>query len=139
MFHAGHVDLLRVCRKLASADAGDGCGRVVVGLNRDGFVAQFKGKLPVCTYEERSDVLMACRYVDQVVENMGDGDSKQILQCVRPDFVLIGDDWAPPRNYYDQMGFTASWLAEKGITLLYVPRQRVISSTTIKDRANTNG
>ena len=127
MFHAGHVDFLRVCKKVA------GEGDVVVALNRDEFVEGFKGKRPVCCYEERRVVLEACMYVDVVIENTGDQNSCPSILSVHPDFILIGDDWAG-RDYYKQMGFTREWLDRQEIVLLYVPRQRIISSTAIKER-----
>lgn len=135
LLHAGHVDFLRVCRKVAGGKVVGCAGRVVVGLNRDEFIASYKGKPPVCSYPERYDVLLACRYVDEVVPNIGDHDSKPAIETVKPDFILIGDDWAH-RDYYKQMSFTPEWLNKMGITLLYVPRQRVLSSTEIKERCN---
>jgi glycerol-3-phosphate cytidylyltransferase len=128
LLHAGHVDFLAVCRKIA----GDN-GRVVVSLNGDDFVESYKGKPPICSYYERKDVLMACRYVDEVILNSGKHDSKPAILEVNPDFILIGDDWAH-RDYYKQMSFTPEWLAELNIVLLYVPRLRVLSSTDIKAR-----
>jgi glycerol-3-phosphate cytidylyltransferase len=127
LLHAGHVDLLRVCRKVSHG------GEVIVGLNRDAFVHQFKGKPPVCSYEERRDILLACRYVDAVIPNIGDTDSKPAILHVKPDFILIGDDWAV-KDYYAQMNFTPEWLDDNNISLLYVPRQRRLSSTAIKSR-----
>ena len=130
LLHAGHIDLLQVCSKLAGE-----AGRVVVGLNRDSFIKRFKPAAPICTFTERRDVLLACKYVDEVIENTGDEDSKPAIELVRPDFILIGEDWAN-RDYYKQMGFTSHWLEVRKITLLYVPRQRKISSTEIKDRVH---
>lgn len=128
LLHAGHVDLLKVCRKIAGPD-----GRVVVALNRDRFVEMFKGQRPVCTYPERRAMLEGCRYVDEVVENSGDQDSTVTIELVQPDYILIGDDWAT-KDYFKQMGFSQVWLDERGITLLYVPRHRNLSSTDIKAR-----
>jgi glycerol-3-phosphate cytidylyltransferase len=128
LLHAGHVDFLRVCKKLAGEH-----GRVVVALNRDDFVFCFKGKRPVCSYAERAAVLLGCRYVDEVIPNYGDADSKPAIEEVKPNYILIGEDWAT-RDYYKQMGFTPEWLAERSIRLLYIPRHRVLSSTEIKSR-----
>ena len=130
LMHAGHVDLLRVCRRVAGPS-----GKVVVSLIRDEFVARFKPRPPVCSYAERRAVLLVCSYVDSVVENSGDEDSTKAIDAVKPDFILIGDDWAQ-RDYCKQMGFTPDWLDVHGITLLYVPRLRNISSTAIKDRVH---
>jgi len=129
VFHAGHADFLYQCKKIAGPD-----GKVVVALNSDEFVARFKSQ-PTCTYEERRRVLEACRYVDEVVENVGNEDSTKTIESLvcRPNFLVIGDDWAN-RDYYKQMNFTPEWLAERDISLLYVPRHRHLSSTDIKQR-----
>lgn len=122
--HAGHIDLLERCAEL---------GDVVVGLNPDEFVEKFKGKRPIYTYEERERVLSACEYVSAVVPNEGGEDSKPLILKVQPDYLVIGSDWAR-KDYYKQMQFTQDWLDEQGITLVYIPRMRNLSSTLIKER-----
>lgn len=129
LFHAGHVDFLRVCSKIASG------GRVVVALNPDAFIEEFKGKAPVLGFAERRAVLESCRYVTEVIENWSGADSKPAISLVKPDFIVIGDDWAH-KDYYAQMQFTPEWLDERGISLLYVPRQRDLSSSQVKSRVS---
>lgn len=128
LFHPGHVNLLRQCRKIAGED-----GSVCVALNTDEFVEAYKGKRPVMSYQERSAVLRASRYVDYVVENLGGTDSLPTISSVRPDFIVVGSDWAT-KDYYKQMGFSQKWLDVMGITLVYVPYTEAISSTKIKAR-----
>ena len=128
LLHAGHIDLLKACKKIAGVT-----GKVVVSLNTDAFIKEFKTKGPVCTFEERKIALEACRYVDRVVENIGNEDSTIAITQISPDFVVIGDDWAR-KDYYKQMGFTSEWLIEHNITLIYVARQRILSSTLVKTR-----
>lgn len=128
LFHAGHVFLLRECRKLAGPE-----GQVVVALNTDTFVATYKGKPPVCSYAEREAVLLACRHVDEVIKNSHGADSKPAIEAVNPDLLVIGVDWAL-KDYYAQMGFTPQWLDERGISLIYVPHPQPLSSTAIKTR-----
>lgn len=128
LFHSGHVAFLKACRRIAGSD-----GRVVVSLNTDEFIAAYKGKTPVMSFAERKAVLMGCRYVDSVVVNVGNEDSKPAIENVIPDFVVIGDDWAK-RDYYSQMQFTQAWLDGQGIQLCYVPYTVGVSSTDIKAR-----
>lgn len=130
LLHAGHIDLLRVCKEIA----GDN-GKVYVSLNTDEFITRFKGKPPVCTYYERKEMLLSCKYVYDVVMNIGDEDSKATITTLinKPDFIVIGDDWAT-KDYYKQMGFTKEWLYKQGISLLYVARLRPLSTTEIKMR-----
>lgn len=128
LFHAGHVDLLEYCRWLSGPN-----GSVVVSLNTDDFIARYKGKPPVMSYEERKSVLQACKYVDLVVSNNGAEDSKPTILKHRPLFLVVGSDWAR-KDYYAQMQFSQDWLDEQGISLVYVPRTRVLSTTQIKER-----
>jgi glycerol-3-phosphate cytidylyltransferase len=124
LFHAGHVAFLQRCSEF---------GSVVVALNTDEFIEQYKGKPPVISYEDRRRVLLACRYVDRVVPNLGGADSKPAIEMVNPDMVIIGSDWAK-KDYYTQMQFSQDWLDERGIGLAYLPYTTGISSTAIKER-----
>jgi len=89
------------------------------------------------SYQERLDVLLACRYVDKVIPNTHGTDSKPSILYSQADLVVIGSDWAR-RDYYKQMSFTQDWLDEHGIGLVYLPYTENISSTIIKARM-TNG
>ena len=124
LFHSGHVAFLRQCAEF---------GSVIVSLNTDEFIANYKGKPPVMSYQERAEVLASCRYVDRVVPNIGGADSTLAIDIVKPDVIIVGSDWAR-RDYYKQMNFTQGWLDERGISLCYIPYTQGISSTDIKKR-----
>jgi glycerol-3-phosphate cytidylyltransferase len=124
LFHAGHVNFLRMCHLY---------GDVTVSLNTDEFIAEFKGAPPVMDYAERYMVLDACVYVDRVVENVGGPDSKVAIESVKPDVIIVGNDWLE-RDYCGQMGFTTEWLRQKRIAVCFVPYTEGISTTDIKAR-----
>lgn len=124
LFHAGHVNFLRQCAIL---------GDVVVALNTDEFIEEYKGRRPVMTYDERRKVLEACKYVTRVIPNTGGADSKISIEQVSPDVVAIGTDWLT-KNYYHQMNFTQEWLDAHNIVLVYIPYTDEISTTAIKAR-----
>jgi glycerol-3-phosphate cytidylyltransferase len=124
LFHRGHVEFLK-----RSATFGE----LVVSLNTDEFIAAYKGKPPIMSYDERAAVLEACRYVDYVMPNTGGADSKPAIEAAEPDLIVIGSDWAI-RDYHAQMNFTQEWLDERGIGLIYLPYTKDISSTEIKRR-----
>ena len=130
LFHRGHVRLLKQCRDLEG-----GSNRVIVSLNTDEFIEQFKGMAPVCSFDERKEVLESCRYVDAVIPNIGATDSKPAILQARPDVVAIGSDWAPPRDYHAQMMFTAEWLEEQQIRLVFLNRTEGVSSSELRDRS----
>ncbi len=128
LFHFGHVRFLKQCKRIAGED-----GKVVVALNRDEFIESYKGKAPIVGFAERAEVLRACKYVDEVVPNYGNADSKISIDKVKPNFVVIGDDWAR-KDYYAQMQFTQQWLDQRNIGLIYVPYTENISTTDLKKR-----
>lgn len=128
VFHIGHVNFLRQCRKIAGTN-----GEVIVSLNTDEFILRYKGKLPIFSYKEREEILWSLKYVDRVIPNTGNEDSKPAILEVKPDFIVIGSDWAC-KDYYKQMSFTQKWLDENNITLLYVPYFEGISTTIVKEK-----
>ncbi|MEY5146160.1 MAG: hypothetical protein RL224_474 [Actinomycetota bacterium] len=126
LFHRGHLEFLRRCNQL---------GSVTVALNSDEFIRTYKGSSPIMSYEEREAVLLGCRFVDNVVPNIGNEDSKPSISAVMPNLIVIGSDWAR-RDYYKQMQFTQDWLDERGIGLCYIPYTQGISTTELKKRIN---
>jgi len=128
LFHAGHVRLLERCRELSGES-----GMVIVSLNTDEFIEEYKGKPPIISYQDRAEVLLSCRYVDKVIPNFGNEDSKPAIIEASPDIIAIGSDWAR-KDYYKQMQFTQDWLDKLNISLIYIPYTQGISSTEIKAR-----
>lgn len=130
LFHAGHVNLLKRCAQL--------CDDVVVALNTDDFCARFK-RVPVMTYDERKACLSSCRYVTEVVKNFGEEESFKTIDAVRANnptstiFIVHGDDWTGDA-YKKQLGVTDEWLEENGITILYLPYTKGISTSEILSR-----
>jgi glycerol-3-phosphate cytidylyltransferase len=125
VFHYGHANFLKQCKLLAD--------NVVVSLNTDDFILDYKKKLPILSYKERELSLLGCKYVDSVVPNIGGKDSKPSILKVKPNIIAVGDDWAA-KNYFDQMMFDQEWLDNNKIVLVYVPYTKGISTTDIKNR-----
>lgn len=128
LFHYGHVRLLKRLKKMAGKD-----GVLIVALNTDEFVEQFKGSRPVMNLEERMEVLQSCKYVDEVIVNYSGEDSRPTILKARANFVVTGTDWCE-RDYMKQMGFTREWLEENNIGFGYIPYTTTISTTDIKKR-----
>jgi len=128
LLHSGHARFLKACRRIAGED-----GMVVVALNTDAFIEQYKGSAPIMSYAEREEVLLATKFVDMVTCNDFGADSKPTIMAVNPDFIVIGDDWAK-KDYYAQMQFTREWLDQHRFQLVYVPYTPGISTTELKKR-----
>ena len=128
LFHSGHVNFLKRCKDLSGAS-----GELIVSLNSDDFIERYKGKPPIYSYQQRLEILKACKYVDDVILNEGDEDSKITISKVKPDILAIGSDWAS-KDYYGQMKFTQDWLNAQNIILVYIPYTEGVSSTLIKTK-----
>jgi len=124
LIHSGHVNFLQRCAEI---------GSVTVALNTDEFIAEYKGKPPVMSYDERFAVLSEFRCVTNIIPNTGGADSTEAIEGVNPDVIAIGSDWAR-KDYYKQMGFTQDWLDERNISLMYIPYTKGISTTELKRR-----
>jgi len=125
LFHAGHVNFLSRCKLIADT--------VVVSLNSDKFIRDYKGFNPFHSFKERKLILESCIYCDKVVCNTGDTDSTQAIEKVQPHIIAIGTDWAS-KDYYGQMGFSQEWLDLRDIVMVYIPYTKGISSTIIKQK-----
>jgi len=126
LFHVSHVAILQYARDVADM--------VVVVVNTDRFVLEYKGVRPTIPMDERIAVLAACRYVDVVDINWGGYDSKPAILKHKPDFIIHGDDWTG-ESYLKQLGVTQEFLTENGIILLFPPRGHQ-SSSQIRKRIN---
>ena len=82
LLHHGHVRLLRKASRL---------GRVVVGLTRDADVQAIKGYSPELRFAHRKEILMAIKYVDEVVPTPWT-ITDRVLRRHKIDFLVHGDD-----------------------------------------------
>lgn len=141
LFHVGHVNLLNYCRRFA------GDGLVIVGLNTDEFVEEYKKKRPVMSYDERRMVLESTKMVDLVVPNTYGKDSyRTIKEFNELEFhkknhldihaILIGSDWHE-KDYLEQMSLDWDKLRTLQIGLIYVPYTKDVSTTDVKQRVRT--
>lgn len=132
LIHRAHVDVFRQLRDLAGP-----YGIVVVALNTDAFIEEFKGHPPVTPYEDRAAVLRGMRNIDRVIPNVGGADSRPAIEEVGPDIIAAGHDWYSPDDsrYCAQMGFTREWLDDRRIRLTYLAWMDGYSSTNLRATA----
>ncbi len=112
LFHVGHVRLLRRLKEL-----GD---RLVVGLSTDEF-NQVKGKKVIIPFKDRKEILLSCKYVDDVFEETCWEQKRDDLVRENADIFAIGDDWS---GKFDDLGDI--------VKVLYLPRTKDISTTELK-------
>ncbi|WP_176494201.1 adenylyltransferase/cytidyltransferase family protein [Cobetia sp. 5-25-4-2] len=112
LFHSGHVKLLARLRFL-----GD---ELIVGLSSDEF-NHIKGKKSIYTYEQRKEILEACRYVDKVFPERCWEQKKEDIIREGAHVFAMGDDWTGEFDYLNEIA-----------DVIYLPRTPSISTTDIK-------
>lgn len=118
--HTGHRHLF--ARALAY-------GELVVGVNSDRFVAEYKGSAPI----ESENARMA-KVAEQGFEvRLNDGPGADLIDDVAPDMVVVGSDWAD-RDYLSQIAYSREQLEERGIDLLFVARLPGFSTTALRSQ-----
>ena len=132
LLHPGHLYVFQQMRELAGPN-----GTVVIALNTDEFVEQFKDHAPVQSYAEREAVLLSLRDVDEVIPNVGGADAKPAIIAAGPDIIAAGQDWYSEDHsrYCKQMGFTLDWLWSRRISLVYLDWKDGFSSTNLRATA----
>lgn len=128
LMHPGHVELFETCRRIVGPE-----GTVVVSVNESEFIDSFKGRPPVQTTQERVAMVKSVRYVDEVF-TLDSQDAKPTILAVQPDFIIIGSDWAPPKDYLAQLSIDGFFLETNNIVLLFQHRSGRFSSTELKER-----
>ena len=119
MFHIGHLNLLNRAKER--------CEYLIVGVNADELVEQYKHKKPVINELERLEIIRNLRAVDEahIVHTLDKGDA---LDRFHFDAIFIGDDWKGNRRW-EQTGVD---MKARGVDLVYLPHTQGISSTELR-------
>ena len=83
LFHIGHLNLLKNAKGM--------CDKLIVGVTVDELV-KYKGKEAFIPYEERIEMVRACKYVDAAVPQY-DMDKLTMCKKLGATFLFVGDDW----------------------------------------------
>jgi glycerol-3-phosphate cytidylyltransferase len=130
LFHYGHARFLEQCASR---------GKVIVAINTDDFCERYKRK-PVLTLGERIESVRSCKWVDEVIVNVGDEDTGLTIDLVKDkkiSYIAHGDDWMGPA-LMSQLGITQEWLDKREIQMLYIPYTAGVSTSEIIRRIGGN-
>ena len=119
MFHIGHLNLLR--------NAKDLCEKLIVGINSDALVMQYKNKVPVINERERAEIVKELRCVDEVI--ICDTLDKMIAwERLHFNAIFIGDDWKGNPRWTQ----TEKDLSLVGTDVVYLKHTDGISSSLLR-------
>lgn len=119
LFHIGHLNLLKNAKGF--------CDKLVVGVTVDELVL-YKGKHAMIPFEDRIEIVRACKYVDAAIPQY-DMDKLKVCKEIGASMMFVGDDWYGTEKWrkYDEE------FSEAGIKIIYFPYTKGISSTKITE------
>ncbi|MCD8087821.1 MAG: adenylyltransferase/cytidyltransferase family protein [Oscillospiraceae bacterium] len=119
MFHVGHLNLINNAKKQ--------CDYLIVAVNSDDLVVEYKNKKPVIDQDARRMIVENIRAVDKaVIANTLDKVVQ--LKKYQYDAIFIGDDWkGSPR--WEATKFE---LAGYGVDVVFLPYTEGVSSTDLR-------
>ncbi|MCR4674416.1 MAG: adenylyltransferase/cytidyltransferase family protein [Lachnospiraceae bacterium] len=120
MFHIGHLALIN--------HAAEHCEKLIVGVNSDALVQEYKKKTPVINEFNRAEIIRNLKAVDDciIVETL---DKVEVLKQYKFDAIFIGDDWKGNARWSQ----TEKDLAEYGVDVVYLPHTPDVSSTRLRE------
>lgn len=123
MFHIGHLNLLNHAKEY--------CDYLIVGINSDMLVTEYKHKVPIINEFARYEIIKNIKAVDNafLVNTL---DKAEILKNVKFDVIFIGDDWRGNQRWIE----TERELSRYDIDVVYLPHTEGISTTLIRTMIN---
>ena len=121
MFHVGHLNIIK--------HAKEQCDYLIVGVNTDRLIAEYKNKSAVVPLEERVQIVEAIKYVDQVIVT-DTLDKVAILENHDFNAVFIGDDWKGSPRWKE----TELALKKYDVNVVYLPHTDGTTSTLLRDK-----
>lgn len=121
LFHVGHLNMFRRAKEQ--------CDYLIVGVVSDESVRKNKKTMPCIPFEERIELVRACRYVDEAVEIPADyGDTDEAYRRYQFDVQFSGSDYAEDPAWLAKR----EYLRKRGADLVFFPYTESTSSTKIK-------
>ena len=115
LFHIGHLNLLRRAKQQ--------CDYLIVGVHDSGA---WKGKDTFIPFEERLQIVAACKYVDKAVKSCREDSDAWTLWHY--DRLFVGSDYKGTERFQRYEEF----FKDKGVEIIYFPYTQSTSSTQIR-------
>lgn len=128
LFHIGHLNLLRRAKEQ--------CRYLIVGVVTDEQVMKEKRTMPVIPFEERLEIVQACRYVDEAVKIPIDRPSTEdAYRMYHFDVQFSGNDYENDTSWLTQK----TYLQQHGADIVFFPYTQSVSSTRLKQQLRGEG
>lgn len=121
LYHVGHLNLFRKAKSM--------CDYLIVGVVSDKGVVKKKGVNPFIPFDERTDLVRSCRFVDEVVEiPLEYNGPQEAFAMYHFDVQFSGSDYINSPYWLDAQ----KYLREHGADLVFLPYTKSTNSTNIK-------
>lgn len=128
LFHIGHLNLFKRAKQQ--------CNYLIVGVVSDEQVMQDKMTTPYIPFEERLEIVKACKYVDKAVKiPINYPTTEDAFRKYRFDVQFSGSDYANDPIWLAKKVF----LQQHGSDMVFFPYTETTSSTKIKDVISREG
>lgn len=121
MFHIGHLNLIK--------NAKSRCDYLIVGVNSDQLVQEYKGKNAVVPLQERMEIIRALRFVDEVIR-VDSLDKKISWGQKHYNMLFIGDDWKGNPRWES----TVEEMKQYGVETVFLPHTEGTNSTLLREK-----
>lgn len=123
LFHIGHLNIFRRAKEQ--------CDYLIVGVVSDEQVIQSKKTRPYIPFEERLEIVQACKYVDEAVMIPADRpNTEDAYYMYHFDVQFSGSDYADDPVWLARKVF----LQQHGADMVFFPYTQSTSSTEIKNQ-----
>ena len=122
LFHVGHLNMFKRAKEQ--------CDYLIVGVVTDEGVRKIKRVEPFVPFEERIELVRACRFVDEAVEiPLKYHDTKEAYKLYHFDCQFSGSDYIDDPSWLNNKEF----LERNGSTMVFFPYTESTSSSKIKE------
>lgn len=121
LFHIGHLNLLNNAKKQ--------CDFLIVGVNSDKLVKEYKNKTPNINENDRARIINAIKGVDKVIITTT-LDKKIIYNDIKFNAIFIGDDWKGNERWER----TKEDFSKIGIDVVFLPHTDGISTSILTQK-----
>ncbi|MEK7103919.1 MAG: adenylyltransferase/cytidyltransferase family protein [Patescibacteria group bacterium] len=131
VFYQGSFDLLHYGHIRAIRKAKEQGNYLIIGLNTDKLIREYKDKEVFVSYPFRKKILEALRDVDQVVP-ANYFSPLNLLKKIKPDVYIICNEWKKTKQK------EVDYMKSIGGKTVVIPYLKTFSSTDIKNKLAEN-
>ncbi len=121
MFHIGHLNLIK--------NAKARCDYLIVGVNSDELVLEYKNKVAIVSLSERMEIVRSLKYVDEVMR-IDSLDKRISWKEKHYDILFIGDDWKGNPRWEA----TKEEMLQYGVKTIFLPHTQGTTSTMLREK-----